>query len=104
MERTAYPRFERNPSTHDELARLYTPTPREIELTRRATRDGGQQLAFVVMLRSFQRLGYFPRPEEVPGAVVAHVRSRLGAAPNAPAAAPPAPASATETRSGSTSG
>ena len=37
MERTAYPRFGRNPPVHDELAWLYTPTPREIELARRDT-------------------------------------------------------------------
>ncbi len=56
----------------------------------RATRGGkGQILAFLVMLKSFQRLGYFPRPEEVPGAVVSHLRSRLGLPNHAPQAPPP---------------
>ncbi len=46
-------------------------------------------LGFLVMLKSFQRLGYFPRPEDVPEAVVSHIRSRLWlpaeeAAPDAP--------------------
>ena len=89
MERTAYPRFGRNPPAQDELARLYTPTPREIELARRATRGGGQHLAFLAMLKSFQRLGYFPRPEEVPEVVVSHLRSRLGLPDDVPATAPP---------------
>lgn len=78
IERTAYPRFGRGlpPS---ELSRLYTPTLREIDLARSATRGEDRSLAFLVMLKSFQRLGYFPAPEEVPEAVVSCVRSRLGA-------------------------
>lgn len=53
VERTAYPRFRGRPSA-GELARLYTPTLRELELTRRATRDGeAQQLAFLAMLKPF---------------------------------------------------
>lgn len=61
IERTAYPRFGRRPSA-SEVARLYTPSWREIELAGRVTRGGDQPLAFLVMLKSFQRLGYFPHP------------------------------------------
>jgi hypothetical protein len=86
--RTAYPRFSGNPSAK-ELARLYAPTPRELDLTRRTTRGGAaQQLAFLVMLKSFRRLGYFPKPEAVPEAVVSHLRSRLGLPEDAPATPP----------------
>jgi hypothetical protein len=78
IERTAYPRFARNTSAR-ELTRLYTPTLREIALAGRVTRGGeGQQLTFLVMLKSFKRLGYFPKDEEVPQAVVSHICSRLG--------------------------
>lgn len=74
VERTAYPRFSGN-LFKSELARLYTPALCEIDLAKRATRGGeSQQLAFLVMLKSFQRLGYFSRPE----AVVSHLRLRLG--------------------------
>jgi len=70
IRRTAYPRFGRNPSAR-ELARLCTPTLRELDLAEKATRGGeGRQLAFLVMLKSFQRLGRFPGPEEVPEAVL----------------------------------
>ena len=70
IERTAYPRFAPRPSAR-ELARLYTPTLGELELARRTTRGGeAQQLAFLLMLKSFQRLGYFPKRGEVPEAVV----------------------------------
>ena len=65
IERTAYPRFARSPSA-TELARLYTPTLRELDLSRQATRGGrAQQLAFLVMLESFRRLGYFPKPDRI---------------------------------------
>lgn len=76
IERTAYPRFGSSPSKSD-LSRLYTPTFREIELAKRNTRGEGQSLAYLLMLKSFQRLGYFPAPEEVPEAIVSHIRARL---------------------------
>ena len=89
IERTAYPRPGRNPSA-SELSRLYTPTLRELDLAKRTTRGGeGQQLAFLVMLKSFQSLGHFPKREDVPEVVVSHLRSRLGLADDAPAAASP---------------
>ena len=88
IERTAYPRPGGRPA-EAELASLYTPTRREVVLARSATRGEGSMLGFLVMLKSFQRLGYFPRPEDVPEAVVSHIRSRLWlpaeeAAPDAP--------------------
>ena len=66
IERTAYPSFEQKTSASD-LARLYSPTLREMDVARAATRGNeGRTLAYLVMLKSFQRLGYFPRREEVP--------------------------------------
>ena len=60
IERTAYPHFSPHPSA-GELARLYTPTLRELDHARRVTRGGeARQLAFLTILKSFQRLGYFP--------------------------------------------
>jgi len=63
IERTAYPRFTDRPYAR-ELARLYTPTLRELDLARRTTRGGeGQQFIFLVMLKS-QELpapGVFPQ-------------------------------------------
>ncbi|MDP9350828.1 MAG: hypothetical protein M3P51_04720 [Chloroflexota bacterium] len=47
IERTAYPRFGRNPSAR-ELAQLYAPKLSELELARRTTRGGeARQLAFL---------------------------------------------------------
>lgn len=89
IERTAYPRFSGNLSKI-ELTRLYAPALRELDLAQRSTRGGeSQQLAFMVMLKSFQRLGYFPVPEDVPEVVVSHLRSQLGLADDTPAMSPP---------------
>jgi Domain of unknown function (DUF4158) len=89
IEGTAYPRFGQNPSA-SELARLYTPTLRELDLAKQTTRSGeNQQLAFLVMLKGFQRLGYFPKDEEVPEAVVTHLRSRMGLPEGARTVPPP---------------
>jgi len=41
-----------------------------------------------VILKAFRRLGYFPKPEEVPEAVVSHLRSRLGLPEDVPATPP----------------
>ena len=88
IERTAYPRYNPNPSAK-ELADVYVPTLRELEMANRATRGGGSSLGFLVSLKSFQRLGYFPNVEDVPGAVVSHLRFRLGLADDTPAMSPP---------------
>ena len=78
IERTAYLRFGQN-SSASELAQLYTPTLRELDVARATTRGNEERtLAFLVMLKSFQKLGYFPKPEEVPEVVFSHVRSCLG--------------------------
>ncbi|MGB3635205.1 MAG: DUF4158 domain-containing protein [Rubrobacteraceae bacterium] len=85
IERTAYPRLGRNPSSSEHV-RLYNPSVRELELAKRTTRGGvGQKLTFLVMLKSFQRLGYFPNPEDVSGAVISNLRFRLGLADDFPA-------------------
>jgi uncharacterized protein DUF4158 len=75
IERTAYPRFGRVVPAR-ELDRL-SPLPDEIEWARGRTRSDQHLLALVVSLKCFQRLGYFPRGEQVPEVVVAHMRDCL---------------------------
>lgn len=89
IQRTAYPRLGHNPEA-SELSRLYTPTLHELDLAKRTTRGGRrQQLTFLVMFKSFQRLGYFSNAEDVPESIVSHVRSRLGHADHSPTVPPP---------------
>ena len=69
MERTAYPRFKRTP-TAQELADVYTPTPQEVGFAHAAAKGSSSILGFIALMKSFQRLGYFPRPDLIPPAVV----------------------------------
>ena len=75
IERTAYPRFRRVVSAR-ELADL-TPTAEDVAWARQRCRSDEHLLALVVSLGCFGRLGYFPRSEDVPAAVVDHVRRCL---------------------------
>ena len=77
VDRTAYPRFPRVVSGR-ELAEAFTPSDGEVDWARGRTQDAGHLLALVVWLKSYQRLGYFPKLAEVPTAVAGHVRGVLG--------------------------
>ncbi|GAA3649320.1 hypothetical protein GCM10022267_39770 [Lentzea roselyniae] len=77
IDRTAYPRFKRVVSAR-ELAESFTPAAGEVEWAQGKTTSGEHFLALVVRLKCYQRLGYFPKLNEVPGVVVAHVRGSLG--------------------------
>jgi hypothetical protein len=76
IERTAYPRFGRL-VTARELDAL-SPQPDEVEWARDRSRSDEHLLGLVMALKSFQRLGYFPREEQVPEVVVARIRDWLG--------------------------
>src|SRR5579859_4075680 len=72
IERTAYPRFKRQVSAR-ELRDAYALSPGEADWAREATRSDEHLLALTVLLKCFQRLGYFPSLAEVPPAVVGHL-------------------------------
>lgn len=64
---TAFPRLK-NSISRRELLDLYTPTQAELELAARAAKSETAKLSFLVLLKTFQRLGYFITLGEVPGA------------------------------------
>ncbi|WP_449415980.1 Tn3 family transposase [Phormidium nigroviride] len=76
IDRTAYPRFKQYPSAK-ELAELYTPTPEELKFVKSRVRSHEGLLCFLVMLKSFQRLGYFTPLENIPFAIIKHLRTTL---------------------------
>ena len=76
IDRTAYPRFKRMITTR-ELAGSFTLSSEEIEWARDMTLSDPHLLALAVWLKSYQRLGYFPKLDEVPQVVVEHVREAL---------------------------
>ena len=76
IERTAYPQFKRNPVVR-ELVAAYTPTDAELAFITESARQPGHRLTLAMLLKSFQRLGYFPAIDDVPAAVVRHLRNAL---------------------------
>jgi TnpA family transposase len=81
IERTAYPRFK-SQATIKELTELYTPSASELAFAQTQVKSKRGLLRLLVMLKSFQRLGYFPPSEAVPPTVVGHIRACLNLSAN----------------------
>ena len=73
---TAYPRFK-PPYSSTELARCYTPTHEDLALCLRSTKAVSTRLDFMVLLKTFQHLGYFVRSTEVPDTIVHHIADAM---------------------------
>ncbi|MFE5588014.1 Tn3 family transposase [Kitasatospora sp. NPDC056531] len=73
IERTAYPRFKRL-ITARELHVFFTPSEEERAWAEGVTDSDEHQLALLLALKSYQRMGCFPKPSEVPDQVVEFVR------------------------------
>jgi hypothetical protein len=76
IERTAYPRFKRY-YTPKELQEIYTPTPAEIAFGRTSTSGDNNYLNLIILLKLFQRLGYFPKLSDIPESIVNYIRTFL---------------------------
>jgi hypothetical protein len=76
IERTAYPRFKRI-VTQKELDQVYNPTPDEINFIFSMTRGKKNRFNAVLLLKSFQNLGYFPQLNTIPQSIVNHIRDSL---------------------------
>ena len=72
MHETVYPRFKSNIS-EKELNDIYTPTQAEIKFSREVTRGENARFCFLIMLKSFQRLGYFVAPVNIPQTIIQHI-------------------------------
>ncbi len=73
---TAYPRLK-NAITTKELTDIYTPTPVEVELAERVAKGNSAKLCFLLLLKTFQRLGYFIMLRDVPPQIVTHITHSL---------------------------
>ena len=76
LERTAYPTFKIS-LTPKELAQQYTPTASEVAFAQAQTRSKSGQLSILMMLKAFQRLGYFPALTDIPSILIQHLRACL---------------------------
>lgn len=75
IERTAYPQISPR-STPQELAERYTPTAEELVAGRSYVRTQAGLLGWLVMLKAFQAVKYFPDPKQIPKAVIQHIRAQ----------------------------
>jgi hypothetical protein len=72
IQETAYPRLKNHVSASD-LAGIYTPNLNELALAKQMTRGVVAQLGFLILLKVFQRLGYFVPISQVPIAIIEHI-------------------------------
>ncbi len=62
---TAYPRLKSSVSER-ELNEIYTPTADEFDLAHSLTHSTAMRIGFLVLLKTFQRLGHFIPAHKVP--------------------------------------
>src|SRR5260370_35631211 len=74
LERPAYPRFTRAPSIK-ELREIYMPTAPDGAFVATSARGPAQKFGLMILLKVYQRLGYLPEPETIPGAIIGHIRA-----------------------------
>jgi hypothetical protein len=76
VEETAYPRLKNNPSPQA-LEDLYTPTDEEIALAKRTARGEVATVGFLVLLKTFQTVGYPIQIAQVPSTIIRQVATTL---------------------------
>jgi hypothetical protein len=74
---TAYPRM-RSSLTDTELQALYTPTPDDLAFIERATKSTVAAFGGLLLLKTFQRLGYFLAFDDVPPRLLRHLATATG--------------------------
>jgi TnpA family transposase len=74
---TAYPRLKPNPSAK-ELDEMYTPNLFEGSWVEQRTREPVPRIGLLVLLKTFQRLGYFVMLDEVPKPILQHIAQSAG--------------------------
>lgn len=79
---TAYPRLK-NQISSEGLLEIYTPTDLELQFASRHTKGVVAKLGFLVLLKTFQRLGYFVLVKNVPDVIIKHIAgaAKIGVIP-----------------------
>ena len=76
--RTAYPRFHVNQKLRTrELEADYSLTNAELLYIKQNIRGDSLRLGFAVLLKVFQRMGYFPAIDSIPETIVKHIREQI---------------------------
>jgi hypothetical protein len=74
---TAYLRLKAR-RTAKELDEIYTPNLFEVALAEERTRQPAPRVGLVLLLKTFQRLGYFVPYAEIPSLIVSHIARCAG--------------------------
>jgi len=74
---TAYPILKESP-TGRELQELFTPNLAELGFALENTRQPVPRLGLLLLLKSFQKLGYFVRLAEIPSPIALHIAKAVG--------------------------
>ena len=74
---TAYPRIRSNLS-EKELEELYTPTQDDLAFIEGSTKSTVAAFGGMILLKTFQRLGYFPPFDALPPRLVRHLAYTMG--------------------------
>ena len=74
---TVYPLLKADP-TERELQELFTPSLFELGFAGQNTRQPIPRLGLLLLLKSFQKLGYFVRLAEIPLPIVRYIAQTLG--------------------------
>lgn len=77
IQETAYPRLKSSVAARD-LAAIYTPVADELALAAQVTRGAVAYLGFLLLFKTFQRLGYFVLVSQVPSDIIEHVAALTG--------------------------
>ena len=77
IQETAYPCFRKNTRAKD-LVEFYTPTQEELSSADSFIRTKNSKLGFLILLKSFQRLGYFVPATSVPEDIAKHIATEIG--------------------------
>lgn len=75
---TAYPRLKSHPTPHD-LAAAYTPTWEEVTLANATAKGTSARVCFLVLLKTYQRVGYPVLIADTPAPIVDHIARSVGA-------------------------
>lgn len=77
IETTIYPQLKSSYS-EKELEGIFKPTDEEINFANLSTRTAQSKLNFLITLKCFQRLGYFPMFNEIPFVIIEYIALELG--------------------------
>ncbi len=76
--RTAYPRFHPNQKIRaTELEADYSLTHVELNYIKENIRGDSMRLGFTVLLKVFQRMGYFPAINTIPEVIIKYIREQI---------------------------